>query len=163
MDPHGSGGLKLDRSSGAGLAVTDYFSDAVSLEVAASRTKSDLSASGLSLGSLQITPLTAALQYHVSNFYVGGGGGYAMFGSVRNGTDFDLLGYSSIHFKNRFGWLVDAGANIPIRGNWGVNVDAKYMRFNVSSSATLTDGTRTNTARTRLSPIALGAGVTFRF
>lgn len=159
---------ELDRSNGAGIAVNVFFSDAISAELGATRTKSDLTASSFSLGSLQVTPLTATLQYHFTpngfaDIYAGAGGAYALFDSVQNGSDFPLFGYSSIDFKDDIGWLVNGGANIRMHDRWGLNFDAKYMRFNVSTSARLTDGTRTNKTSIRLSPLALAAGITFRF
>jgi outer membrane protein len=158
----------LDRSTGGGVALTGFFSDNIAGEVGISRTKSDLTAGSFALGSLQMTPVTATLQYHFTpksfaDVYAGAGGAYALFKSVRGGNDFGLFGYQAIDFDNHVGWLVNGGTNIRVGDRWGLNFDAKYMRFNVSTSARLTDGARTNKTSVRLAPLTFGAGVTFRF
>jgi outer membrane protein len=158
----------LDRSSGGGLAVTGFFSDAIAAEVGISRTTSNLGTGSFALGTLRMTPVTATMQYHFTprsfaDFYVGGGAAYAFFGPIRNGRDLPLFDISSIEFEDDFGWLVNAGTNFRIRDRWGLNLDAKYMRFNVSTSARLTDGSRTDKTSIRLSPLTVAAGISYRF
>ena len=158
----------VDASFGPGVAATWHFSPALSAELGASRSKGDFSVSGFGLGSLDMTPVTAALQFHVAprgvaDVYAGGGAAYAAFKSATNGRAFDLFGYQSLDFGNKVGWLVNGGTNLRFGRRWGLNFDAKYMRFNVSTAARRLDGTRTDPTTLRLSPLQLAAGVTFNF
>jgi OmpW family protein len=81
---------------------------------------------------------------------------------IRPGT----TGLTSIHFRDEWGPLVNAGLGFGFSPNFGINVDAKYMWVRANATTTFTEGTIANVGnaeRIGLNPFVVSAGLRFGF
>ncbi|MDE2607866.1 MAG: OmpW family protein [Burkholderiales bacterium] len=111
---------------------------------------------GTDIGSVKHLPPTLLAQYHFTNFqgfrpYLGAGINFTRFSSVNlpAGVDVD---------RNSFGGALQAGVDIPLTGQWSLNLDVKKVWIQTDVSAA---GARIGTFK--VDPVLLGVGVGYRF
>lgn len=140
--------------------LTYFITNNIALEAIAGTAQHELNYNGrTNLGNVWILPPTVTLQYHFTpektlSPYVGAGVNYSMFYGEETGT-----GFTDLEVDGGFGFALQAGTDIWINENWGLNVDVKKIFLNV-------DGTLNNgaiRADIDLDPWIVGAGVAYRF
>lgn len=164
----------LDSSEGYGVAVNIHWGERISTEVGAYSVDSDATldtpVTGVNLGSLEMIPITATLQYHLMGAsridpYIGGGVAYVLFDELSS-NDLRELDIEAIDFEDDFGYLANAGLSLGLTSNIAVNVDAKWISV---SSATIArpvggvDDVEGEEVEIDVDPLLISAGITFRF
>ncbi|MFM2483992.1 OmpW/AlkL family protein [Celerinatantimonas yamalensis] len=143
-----------------------FFTDHIAAELIAGTSKHDVKwntgAGKVDLGSVRLLPPTLTLQYHFMpkqrfSPYVGAGINYTYFFSEDTGS-----GNTSIDYKNKFGYALQAGFDYAIVGNWSVNLDVKklFLKTDVNTDVT---GVGHVHATGHLNPLLVGIGVGYRF
>ena len=104
-------------------------------------------------------PPTVTLQYHFTpqntfSPYVGAGVNYSYFYGEETGT-----GFTDLEVEGGFGVALQAGTDIWLNENWGLNLDVKKIFLNIDGK--LNDGAIR--ADIDLDPWIVGAGVSYRF
>ncbi len=118
---------------------------------------------GATLGSAWVLPPTLTAQWHFPQFgvvrpYVGVGITVAFFYGVSPSAQ--LLGtIDKLGLRTAVGPSFDVGFDIPVQGNWSLNVDVKQMIL--PTAARLNHGAIT--AMTGLDPTVVGFGVGYKF
>ncbi|PZQ44496.1 MAG: OmpW family protein [Micavibrio aeruginosavorus] len=144
------------------LDLTYFITPHIALEAIAATAQHKLTYTGdADIGDTWILPPTVTLQYHFtpdSTFspYVGAGVNYSYFYGEESGTGFDDL-----DVEGGFGWALQAGADIWMNENWGLNLDVKKLFLDVD--AKVNAGGTPVRADVDLDPWIVGAGVSFRF
>jgi outer membrane protein len=174
VSPQESGAIKTAAGVDTGLdvAVSDYavptlgftyfFTDNVAVEgiLGSSRHEIDAKGPGGSTRVLEtwVLPPTVTVQYHFNprgrvSPYVGAGVNAMVFygGHDKNGFDVDL--------DNGFGYALQAGVDIAVRGDWSINLDAKKVFF--ETDADINNGVLKSSVS--LDPWVVSAGITRRF
>lgn len=164
----------LDSSEGYGAALNIHWGERISTEVGAYSVDSDATldtpVTGVNLGSLEMIPLTATLQYHLMGAsridpYIGGGVAYVLFDELSS-NDLRELDIEAIDFEDDFGYLANAGLSLGLTSNIALNVDAKWISV---SSATIArpvggvDDVEGDKVEIDIDPLLISAGVTLRF
>ncbi|HEV7923075.1 MAG TPA: OmpW family outer membrane protein [Thermoanaerobaculia bacterium] len=160
--------LGFDDARGFGASINHYWTSHLSTELAATALKSKrgrISVDGvdiLDLGELRLTPITAALQFHLArssrfDVYAGGGAAYVLTDDLSS-SDLDLSGIGTVHVEDGATWMANAGATFGFSERWGVAVDAKYIAFRPDSTVDAPESMRLD-----LKPLVLSAGVRIRF
>jgi outer membrane protein len=117
-----------------------------------------------------VLPFTANLQYHLMpegqiRPYVGAGLNYTLFfGEKESASLKGALGNAvDVNVKNKVGFDLQAGFDVPLTGNWFLNADFKY--YFLKPNAVITGGALTapQTVRVKLNPILAGIGVGYKF
>lgn len=165
--------FKFDRRTGFGAAVNVFWLSKLSTEFAASwdRPRLDLSAENpeipaFGLGSVQIIPVSATLQFHPwpagrLDPYAGAGGAYAFFGGLRS-DDLKDAGLERIRFQNKAAFVANAGINVRLVRRFALNLDAKYLPLKTSSTTVFTSGSP-ESIDLKIHPLILAAGLSWRF
>ncbi len=152
------GSVNVNNSVTPEVDASYFFTPNISAELIAATTKHDLShSSGADAGSAWLLPPTLTLQYHATYWhdvlpYVGAGINYTHFYDTKGGA----LG--SVSYTDSVGGALQAGADIPMGGNWYANVDVK--KIFVSTTAKFSSGVRANVD---IDPLVMGVGVSYRF
>lgn len=125
------------------LDISYFVTNNIAVEVICCLTKHDVKATG-ALGATingitgtgaQIAdtwaiPATLLLQYHMPmqgwKPYVGAGPTYAWFVDEEVGAGLRPIA-SKVNVHDSWGFTLQAGADVPLGGNWLLNFDAKYM------------------------------------
>lgn len=119
------------------LGISYFFTDKVAVEVILGTSKHEIDAVGgvspVRVHETWVLPPVVSVQYHplpaarVSP-YVGAGVNYMLFysGSDKNGFNVDL--------DDGFGYSLQAGVDIAVKGPWSVNIDAKKVYFDTEAS-----------------------------
>jgi outer membrane protein len=180
LDPTGGGtfgdlfdpvDLDVDSDMGYGIAANVFFSDHLSAEFAVARVDNETNvrrrATGAAAagGNLEMTPLTAVLQYHFApnaaiDPYLGAGGAYMLF-DFSEGQG--ITGVNQIDVDDDIGFAVNAGIGIKLGGRLGLNVDAKYVPVESSARAIIVSSGEDSVTRIDVSPIIISAGLSLRF
>ncbi|HKO57546.1 MAG TPA: OmpW family outer membrane protein [Thermoanaerobaculia bacterium] len=158
----------FDDARGFGASFNHFWTTHLSTELAATALKSDrgtISVGGtnvLDLGELKITPITAALQFHLPSHerfdaYVGAGAAYVLTDDLSS-SDLDLAGIGTVRVKDGATWMANAGATFYLGSRWGLGADVKYIAFRPDSNA---DGG--DTTRLDLKPLVVSVGVRVRW
>lgn len=144
------------------LGFTYFFTDNIAVEGILGTSKHEVSAKGVG-GSTRVldtwvVPPVVTLQYHFNpkgrvSPYVGAGVNAMIFygGEDKSGFDVDL--------DNGFGYALQAGVDIAIKGDWSANVDVKKVFF--ETDADINNGALKSDVT--LDPWVISAGVTRRF
>lgn len=117
----------------------------------------------LDLGTVWLLPPTLTLQYHfqpddpVWRPYIGAGVNYTIF--FGHG-DADPAVYDA-DFDPSFGFALQAGVDIPLGGNWTLNIDVKKVWINTDVS--LDTGLGAVQADVDIDPIIVGVGLGYRW
>jgi len=119
------------------LGIVYFVTDKIAIDVTLGTSKHEIDAVGgvspVRVHETWVLPPVVAVQYHplpaarVSP-YVGAGVNYMLFynGSDKNGFKVDL--------DNGFGYALQAGVDIAVKGPWSINVDAKKVFFSTDAS-----------------------------
>lgn len=144
-----------------------FLTDHVALELIAASTRHNISATGTSVGNVDvgsawILPPTLTLQYHFlphSKFspYVGAGVTVAFWYATNPANP------PVTHFTvgNNVGAALQAGIDYNFSGHWFANFDIKQIFLNADAHIDAL-GT-TVKAHTALDPLVIGAGIGYRF
>jgi outer membrane protein len=146
------------------LDASYFLTPYLSLELIAATTRHDISVATkgghVDVGDTWVLPPTLTAQYHLPMIgvvrpYVGAGVTLAFY------YDSHVAGNTFAHeaFRTSVGPTLDAGFDVPVSGNWVVNVDVKQMFLNTSAS--VDHGVAK--AQTSLSPTVVGVGVGYIF
>lgn len=114
------------------------------------------------LGDVIVFPPTVTLQYHFTELgafkpYVGVGVNYTHY--FRNGSGANFAG---LKVKDSWGVAAQIGFDYMIDRHWGFNFDVKKVWMQPKASVTLLPATPL-TAKVKIDPWLVGAGVTYRF
>jgi outer membrane protein len=118
---------------------------------------------GLDIGEVWLLPPTVTLQYHFQpddpDFrpYVGAGVNYTLFFGH---DDADPV-INKAHFDPSFGFALQAGVDIPLGGNWTLNIDVKKVWIN--TDVRLDTGIGTVRADVDIDPLIVGVGLGYRW
>jgi outer membrane protein len=179
LDPTGGGtfedladpsDLEFESEIGYGLAANVFFGGRLSTEFAIARVQPDTTITrrrpigGTGSGNLQITPVTAVLQFHFApngfiDPYVGAGAAYVLY-------EFDVQGISNldqIDFDDDIGLAVNAGLGIRLGNRFGINIDGKYVPIESSATAIVVGTNEERSGEFEVSPIIISAGLSLRF
>ena len=166
--PGGNG--SLSNNNGVSVDAAYFFNPNVSVALALGipPTTTLSGAGSLSfagrLGKITYGPAVASVRYHVTGLgpvvpYIGGGINYTLIFKAKD------LFLQDLHVSNSAGPAVTGGVDVLVIKRLGVYFDAKKIwansraRFLVPTEAGLVPGT----AKSRLNPLVLSAGVSYRF
>ena len=135
--PDGNSEFEVDGDAGFSLGATYLFSKHWALELFAAFPRSNElhDADGARVGSFEMIPMTATVQYHVSDAagrmraYAGVGLGHASIGSEQ--TKGPLAG-QNLDIDNATGVALAAGVDMNIGSLWFVNIDARWIDLDSS-------------------------------
>lgn len=113
------------------------------------------------VGSTWLLPPTLTAQYHFYltdsiKPYIGAGVNYTFFLQEKEKGLFDAF-----NVKNSFGLALQAGVDVMLTKNWGVNFDVKKLFLQPEYRAVVA-GIEV-TGKAKLDPWLIGAGVTYKF
>ena len=139
---------------------TYFFTPNISAELIAAVSQHHVNTSGgVDAGSAWLLPPTLTLQYHFTQYptiaipYVGAGVNYTHFFNESAGA------LNAVKYDDSFGGALQAGIDIPLKGNWYANVDVKKVY--ISTAATFSpSGVR---ADVDIDPWIVGAGIGYKF
>ena len=179
LDPTGGGtfedlsdptDLDFQAETGYGIAANIFFGGRLSTEFAIARVQPDATitrrrATGAEgSGNLQITPLTAVLQFHLApngfiDPYIGAGAAYVLY-------EFDAQGVTNIDqidFDDDVGLAVNAGLGIKLGQRFAINIDGKYVPIESDATAVVVGTNQERSGQFEVSPIIVSAGLSLRF
>lgn len=159
------GNVDIDTSIVPELDISYFFDEHWAAELILGVTPHEIKhkPTNIDLGTVWLLPPTLTLQYHFQpddpDFrpYIGAGVNYtAFFGH----DDADPIVHKA-KFGSSFGLALQAGVDIPIGGNWTLNIDVKKVFIN--TEATLDTVPGTVRANVDIDPIIVGVGVGYRW
>jgi len=156
------------------IALEYFASDNFSVETICCLTQHDIDGAGTIAGAeavsdAKILPATLTAKYHVTGLggikpYVGAGVTYFFFIDEGPGTTTAALGATRQQVNDKFGGVLQAGADIKLGDSgFGLSLDAK--RYFLRTTARWFDAADNEILRTRhkIDPWVLSAGVAYRF
>jgi outer membrane protein len=156
---------------GAGVGLNFFLSDRVSIEAKAAALESRLRVrivgsdfiATADLGRAQIFPISAVLQWHLSQHgtirpYLGAGIAHVILRDVNRSVTSSATG---IHFKDPTGVVVDGGLEFNLSKRFGIYGDARYIPVETKSSASFI-GTA-SAVKMNARPLIVSAGIAWRF
>jgi outer membrane protein len=162
---------RFGTGGGIGVGLNFFLTDRVSVETKAAALESRLMVHTVGsdfvtvadLGRAQIYPLSAILQWHMSEHgtirpYVGAGIAHVILHNVNRSVGSEASG---IRFKDPTGFVVDGGLECNMAKRWGLFGDARYVPVETKSTATFV-GT-TSAVQMHVRPLILSAGLVWRF
>lgn len=157
------GGISVNSDQVPEFDITKFLTNNIAAELILATTKHDVSARGtslgnLGLGSVKLLPPTLTLQYHANPTgtfrpYAGAGLNYTVFYGAKNGG-----AATSLSYQNHIGYAFQAGFDYMIDEKVGVNFDIK--KIFLQTHAIVNDSI---SAKVRLDPWLIGAGVSYHF
>lgn len=156
------------------IAIEYFLTDSVSLETICCMTQHDVDAvTGLPgaelVSNARVIPATLTAKYHfdagVAKPYVGAGATYFLWindkpGAATTPAPFNI---TDTDFSNEFGFVLQAGIDIPLSDNgFGITFDAKRY-FIDTTSRWFAGNTVVIETDHKLDPWVLSAGVAYRF
>jgi outer membrane protein W len=162
--------ISFDGKLGYGVAANVFFSNAMSIEFAASEVRPEAQFTGFSNAGgtrLKMIPLTAVLQWHLAprgavDPYIGAGAAYILFDDLSDSSDLNHLNVNRISLKDDVGLALNAGVGFALSPNFAITVDGKYVPLKSSATAVFASGPNSN-SRVKINPVLVSAGLTFRF
>ena len=146
------------------LDISYFFTENIAAELILGTTNHDVDGhsgglTGLNLGDVWLLPPTLTAQYHFNltdsiKPYVGAGVNYTIFYGEDAGQ------FADIHYKNSFGWALQAGVDIATGDNWGINLDVKKLFLD--TKVKVNNGAVTS-GKVEIDPWIFGAGVYYRY
>lgn len=144
------------------LGFTYFLTDNLAVEAILGATRHEISAQGggadIEVHETWVLPPVVTLQHHFSpkarvSPYIGAGVNAMIFfgGDDRNGFTVDV--------DDGFGWALQAGADVALKGPWSLNLDAKKVFFDTEAEI---NGGAMN-ADVALDPWVVSAGLSRRF
>lgn len=156
------------------LAIEYFVTGNVSLETICCLTQHDVDASSGALAGAElvadakILPATLTAKYHLPvggiKPYIGAGVTYFVFIDEKPGAgSVAALGATRQKMNDKFGFVLQAGVDVPLDSAFGISLDAK--RYFLKTDATWYDSTGAAVLRTRhtVDPWVLSAGVAYTF
>jgi outer membrane protein len=163
---------RFGTGGGIGAGLNFFLSDRVSIEAKAAALQSELTVrttgtdfiAVANLGHAQIYPLSAILQWHMTEHgtirpYVGAGVGYIILRGVNRSIG--TAGATGIRFKDPVGLVLDGGLEFNLSKRWSIIGDARYIPIETTSTATFT-GT-TSAVKMHVRPLIVSAGAAYHF
>lgn len=138
--------------------ISYFVTDRFSVELIAAVTRHTISNSTAGrVASVSLLPPTLTAQYHFDpqgpiRPYVGAGINYTTFYDASSAL-------TPIKFSHNFGWVLQAGVDVPVREGYFLNFDVKKLFLNTSINAS---GGAVR-AKASLDPWLVGMGVGIRF
>jgi outer membrane protein len=138
-------GVSANSNTQLGINIVYMATDNIGVELlAASPFKHDIKHKALGvIGSTKQLPPTLSVQYYMNNSsiitpYVGAGLNYTVFFD----ENLDALGIDNIELKDSAGLSLQAGVDIALNDNWGLNIDIRQIDIDteVESSSGAADG-----------------------
>ena len=144
------------------LGLTYFLTDNLAVEAIAGTTRHTVTAEGpaakVEIHETWVLPPMVSLQYHFApaakvSPYVGAGVNYMLFygDEDKNGFDLDI--------DDGFGFALQAGVDVALRGPWSANLDVKKVFFETDA----VDRKNGVKAKVSLDPWVASAGVGYRF
>jgi outer membrane protein len=156
---------------GAGVGLNCFLSDHVSVEMKAAALESRLRVrivgtdfiATSDLGRAQIFPISAVLQWHLSEHgtirpYLGAGVAHVILHDVNHSVSGTATG---IHFKDPTGLVVDGGLEFNLSKRFGIYGDARYIPVETKSTASFI-GTAA-AVKMNVRPLIVSGGIAWRF
>jgi outer membrane protein len=156
---------------GAGAGLNFFISDRVSIEAKAAALESQLRVriigsdfiATANLGHAQIFPISAVLQWHLSEHgtirpYLGAGVAHVILRDVNRSIGSSATG---IHFNDPTGLVVDGGLEFNLSKRFGIYGDARYIPVETKSSASFV-GTASS-VQMHVRPLIVSGGIAWRF
>jgi len=156
---------------GAGVGLNFFLSDRVSIEAKAAALESQLRVrivgtdfiATANLGHAQIFPISAVLQWHLSEHgtirpYLGVGVAHVILHDVNKAVSPSAAG---IHFKDPTGLIVDGGLEFNLSKRFGIYGDARYIPVETQSTATFFP--TTSSVKMNVRPLIVSGGIAWRF
>jgi outer membrane protein len=156
---------------GAGVGLNFFISDRVSIEAKAAALESRLRVrivgsdfiATSDLGRAQIFPISAVLQWHLSEHgtirpYLGAGVAHVILRDVNHSVTSSASG---IHFKDPTGLVVDGGLEVNLSKRFGIYGDARYIPVETKSTASFVGTSAAVTMNVR--PLIVSGGIAWRF
>ena len=161
----------FDNGGGIGAGLNWWLSDRTSLEVKVAGlesqmhvriVRSDAIIQG-DLGSAQLFPLTAILQWHPLEGtgiqpYIGVGAAYILLRDIE-GTS----ATPDVTFEDPMGLVLNAGLRVPLSKRWSFTGDARYIPVESSGSVRFGEGSDAARADIHVRPLVIGLGVAYHF
>lgn len=156
------GDVNVDDAVVPELDISYFFTENLAAELILGTTNHDVSGAGAlagaNLGDVWLLPPTLTAQYHFNltdsiKPYVGAGVNYTIFYGENPGQ------FTDIHYKDSFGWALQAGVDVAVADNWGLNLDVKKLFLDTKVSV----NNGAVTGKVNLDPWIFGAGVYYRF
>ena len=139
---------------------TYFITDHIGVEVIAAVTPHRVhhTPTNTDLGSVWLLPPTVTLQYHFNPAgkikpYVGAGINYTHFYDAKPGA------LASVHYKDTWGWALQAGVDYQVSEHWYLNADIKKIKIEPDVSF---NGGAINAA-VKIDPIVIGIGAGYKF
>jgi outer membrane protein len=168
-------GIRFDpqfgTGGGAGVGLNFFLSDRVSIEAKAAALESRLRVrivgsdfiATANLGRAQIFPISAVLQWHLSEHgtirpYLGAGVAHVILRDVNHSVTSSATG---IHFKDPTGFVVDGGLEFNLSKRFGIYGDARYIPVETKSTASFV-GT-SSSVQMNVRPLIVSSGIAWRF
>jgi outer membrane protein len=157
---------------GGGFGLNFFLTDRVSIETKAAALESKLNVRTIgsdffavaNLGRAQIYPITALLQWHLSQHgtirpYLGAGIAHVILRNINQSVG--ATGASGIHFKDPTGLVVDGGLEVQLSKRWSILGDARYIPIETKSEAAFI-GT-SSSVKMNVRPLIVSTGISWRF
>ena len=169
-------GVNVDTNVVPELDVTYMFHRNWGVEVIAGTSIHTVNSEGSGLGlpngfdlfDTWVLPPTVTLQYHflpdsTIRPYVGVGANYTKFfaANATSALEKALKGPVGVNLDSSWGWAVQGGVDISLKGNWFINLDLKYI--DMSTTAYLKTPIGNLSVDVDVDPLVFGAGVGYRF
>ena len=168
-------GIRFDpefgTGGGAGAGLNFFLTDRVSIEAKGAALESRLRVrivgsdfiATANLGRAQIFPISALLQWHLSEHgtirpYLGAGVAHVILRDVNRSVTSSATG---IHFKDPTGLVVDGGLEFNLSKRFGIYGDARYIPVETKSTASFV-GT-TSSVQMNVRPLIVSGGMAWRF
>lgn len=162
----GSGLLDVSNSVVPELDITYFFTKNIAVELILGTTPHTVKGKGAlagvgKVGSAWLLPPTLTAQYHfwlTDNIkpYVGAGVNYTFFLDEKEKGVFE-----GFRLNNSFGLALQAGVDVMLNKNWGINLDVKKLFLQPEYRASV--GGAVVTGKAKIDPWLIGAGVTYKF
>jgi outer membrane protein W len=158
--------VNFDDGSGYGAGVERMFGAHLSGELAVFRVTSsaelrDGNTPFVSLGDVELTPITAMLRYHFRprsafDVYVGGGAAYVRTADL-DSADLRADGLAPLHLDEETTSVIGGGVLWTFSPRWGAAIDARYLPLKLHARAIGTS------AAASIDPLIVSAGLRIRF
>ncbi|MGE3645333.1 MAG: OmpW family protein [Beijerinckiaceae bacterium] len=165
--PIAGAGLKVSNSIVPEVDISYFFTPNWAVEAICCLTPHRIKATGTiaglgRVGSTLVFPPTVMFQYHFTGLgalkpYIGLGVNYTHY--FRNSAG---PAFANLRIRDSFGVAAQIGFDYMIDRHWGINVDVKRIMMQPNASVTLLPAVPV-TAKVKIDPWIVGAGVTYRF
>lgn len=159
---------EFESGEGGGVTINKYLSPRVSLEAGASLLKADATLAfpdvePLSLGTVDLTPITLGVQFHFMGQgridpYVAAGAAYVIAEELKS-DDLAAVGLGTIDIDDGVTYYANAGIGFMMTPSFGLALDARYIPFKPTTTSSTTAGEED----LELSPLVVSAGLRLRF